>query len=213
MKTWNQLFIRHGWKLEEKEENVFYYQQETKGNMEFLMECLEQAGVSYWIEKECLVITSNSIAEQKWIDIVDFEHRGYGGDLWFRPGEEEPKVRELDTYIVGIVRQLNRLGFYTTGSCDGHERRTAYVMVKKGKDIEQLVQLLLALGMKRVYHREQGASYHISLPLKRSELLDLAEKMSFIEEAWLDQGYELYEGENVLSVSGATPFDSRRKWE
>ena len=209
MKTWNQLFVRHGWKLEEKEENVFNCQTETKENLDFLMESLEQAGVSYWIEEDRLVLQSAPITEQEWVEIVDFEHRGHGGNLWFRPGEEEPKVRELDTYIVGIVCQLNRLGFYTTGSCDGHERRTAYVMVKKGKDIEQLIQMLLALGMKKVYQREHREHYHISLPLKRMELLDLAEKMSFIEETWLEQGYDYMKEqvfyllvEQLLSISG-----------
>src|SRR4051794_17626547 len=100
MKTWNQLFVRHGWKLEEKEENVFNCQTETKGNLDFLMESLEQAGVFYWIEEDCLVLQSAPITEQEWVEIVDSENRGHGGDLWFCPGEEEPKVRELDTYIV-----------------------------------------------------------------------------------------------------------------
>ena len=211
MKTWNQLFVRHGWKLEEQEENVFSCINETKENMDFLLENLDHANVSYWMEGSRLVLHSELITEQEWLEIVDFENRGHGEGFWFRPGEEEPKVRELDTYISGIVRQLNRLGFYTAGSCGGHQRRSAYVMVEKGKDIEQLEQMFLALGMKRVHHRERGNRYHISFPLKRSELLDLAEKMSWIEEAWLDQGYNYIKEqmfyvllEQLLSIPGAS---------
>ena len=220
MKTWNQLFIRHGWKLEEKENHIFLCQTETQGNLEFLMACLDQAGVSYWMEEGDLILQSEPVTEQEWIKIVDFQDRGRGEGFWFIPGEEEPKVRELDTYIVGIVRQLNRLGFYTMGSCDGHERRSARVMLKKGKDIEQLVEMFLALGVNRVNHREERESYHISFPSKRSELLDLAEKMSFIEEVWLDKGYDYMKEklfyvllEQLLSIPGESGNEGQvREW-
>ena len=61
--------------------------------------------------------------------------------------------------------------------------------------------MLLALGMKKIYQCEHREHYHVSLPLKRMELLDLAEKMSSIEETWLEQGYDLYKETIVLSVS------------
>jgi tripeptide aminopeptidase len=50
--------------------------------------------------------------------------------------------------------------------------------------------MLIALGMRRVYHRKHSQSYHVSFPLQKSELLDLAEKMSLIEETWLAQGHD-----------------------
>ncbi|MEH6948837.1 M20/M25/M40 family metallo-hydrolase [Bacillus sp. JJ634] len=211
MKTWNQLFNRHGWKLEQKGVNRFDCTSETKGNVEFLIESLNCADAFYSLEGESLVLHSEPVSEQKWIEAVDFEWRGRGGDLWFRSGEEEPKVCELDTYISGIVRQLNRLGFYTTGSCDGHERRSAYVMIQKEADIEKLTQLLLALGLRRVYCRELSQHYSVSFPIQRSELLDLAEKMSVVEADWLDQGYEFIKEqifyvllEQLLSIPGAS---------
>lgn len=216
MKTWNQLFVRHGWLVNQKEENVFDCRQETDINKQFLLESLDKAEALYHYDEKTLVMHSQPIEEEKWISILDFQHRGHGGDLWFRPGQEEPKVRELDTYISGIVRQLNRLGFYTNGSCDGHGRNAAYVSITKEKDLEQLVQLFLALGMKRVHYRENTRSYVISFPLKRVELLDLVEKMSVVEEEWLGKGLEYMKEqlfymqlEELLSIQGESGNEGR----
>jgi len=217
MKNWNQLFVRSGWLVEQTEENVFDCRYETEENKQFLLESLDKADVPYLWDGKTLVIQRNPVSEAEWLQTIDFKQRGIGGDLWFRPGEEEPKVRELDTYICGIVRQLNRLGFYTNGSCDGHGRRSAYVMiVKNDKDIEQLIQLLKALGMKRVNVRETAQAYHIPFHLKQMELLDLAEKMNVVEEAWLTQGVEYIKEqwfyhllEQLLSIPGASSEEDR----
>ncbi|USK71245.1 M20/M25/M40 family metallo-hydrolase [Peribacillus asahii] len=217
MKNWNQLFVRHGWLLNKKEENIFDCRYETEINQQFLLQSLEQAHLSYEYYEKTLVMHSQPIEEEDWISILDFQYRGHGGDLWFRPGQEEPKVRELDTYICGIVRQFNRLGFYTNGSCDGHGRNSASVsIVKKEKDIEQLVQMLLALGMKRVHYRENPQSYVISFPLKSTELLDLAEKISVVQEEWLEKGLDYIKEqlfysqlEELLSISGESGNEGR----
>jgi tripeptide aminopeptidase len=211
MVTWKTLFVRHGWMLKEKEGNVFDCRLETEMNVDFLVECLNKGGITYSYEKGILTLPILTVSEEKWIEAVDFRFRGRGESLWFRPGIEEPKVRELDTYIVGIVRQLNRLGFYTNGSCDGNGRSSAYVLITKGKDIEQLVEMLLALGMKRIYFREEGQSYHVNLPMKREELLALAEKLSNIHESWIENGHDYMKEqlfyqllEKLLSIPGAS---------
>lgn len=203
VKTWNQLFIRHGWNVQKNEGNVFDCQMETKENVEFLQKNLEALGVSYWMEGSNLILADKPVAECEWIKILDFPNRGRGEGLWFEPGQEDPKVEELDTYICGIVRQFNRLGFHTKGSCDGHGKRSPHVMVKKEKDIDQLAGMLLALGLKRVYYREQRNSYCIYLHAQKNELLDLAEKMSLIEEHWLELGLEyIKEQMFYLSLEG-----------
>ncbi|WP_232214171.1 hypothetical protein [Bacillus sp. SG-1] len=132
-KTWNQLFVRHGWLLAEKEENIFDCSNETEGNIEFLMKSLESLQVSFSIFNRELIINSNQITEREWIEAIDYEGRGRVEGLWFRPGADQPKIGELDTYISGIVRQLNRLGFHTMGSCDGHgeERHILWSRRKK----------------------------------------------------------------------------------
>lgn len=217
MKNWNQLFIRHGWLLNEKEENVFDCRHETEINKQFLLESLNQAHLSYDYDEKTLILQSEPLQEEDWISIINFEYRGRGGDLWFRPGQEEPKVRELDTYICGLVRQFNRLGFYTYGSCDGHGRNSASVSIVKGeKDIKQLVQILLALGMKRVNYRESRQGYAISFPLKRVELLELAEKMSVVQEDWLEKELDYVKEQffymqlkELLSIPGVSGNEGR----
>ena len=84
------------------------------------------------MEDQTLEIHSNAVDEEEWIEAVSFEYRGRTENFGLSQDlQRPPKVRELDTYISGIVRQLNRLGFYTTGSCDGHEKRSACVYVTK----------------------------------------------------------------------------------
>ncbi|WP_247747075.1 M20/M25/M40 family metallo-hydrolase [Alkalihalobacillus sp. BA299] len=89
-------------------------------------------------------------------------------------------------------------------------------MVSKEKKIEELVELLLALGCKRVNWRERRNSYHLSLHLKRHELLDLAENMSVIDESWLEKGYEFIKQqrfhhllEQLLNIPGASGNEER----
>lgn len=187
-KTWNQLFVRQGWSLVEVEGNIFDCSRETEANVEFLIKSLNVAGVDYTFNYGRLILFSEVVLEEDWLKAVDYKGRGHGEGLWFRPGIEQPKVAELDTYISGIVRQLNRLGFHTKGSCDGHERRPAHVMVTKERNLDELVGLLLALGIKKIYSREQKNSNHIALHLKRNQLLDLAEKLSLIETDWVSKG-------------------------
>jgi putative aminopeptidase FrvX len=212
MKTWNQLFVRHGWLLEKIEENTFGLRTETEANVAFLLKSLERSGVEYILEGSKVILKEDSISEQKWINTVDFQNRDRGGDLWFRPGKEEPKVQELDTYICGIVRQLNRMGFQTIGSCDGHGRGPAQVIItKEGKSMELLVQMLHVFGIKRVNYREHSSNFTVSFPLNRSQLLDLAENISMVEESLLEQGEEFIKEqifylllEKLLTIPGAS---------
>jgi tripeptide aminopeptidase len=217
-KTWNQLFVRQGWSLYEVKENIFDYSRETEENVEFLIISLDGAGVNYALNNGRVILFDEAVAEEKWLKAVDFNGRGHGEGLWFRPGIEQPKVAELDTYISGIVRQLNRLGFHTMGSCDGHERRPAHVMITKESNLNELVGLLLALGIKKIYSREQKNSNHIALHLKRNHLLDLAEKLSLIEADWVSKGETFirekmfqHQLEELLMIPGASGKEAKAR--
>ncbi|SFA85780.1 MULTISPECIES: M20/M25/M40 family metallo-hydrolase [unclassified Bacillus (in: firmicutes)] len=216
MKTWNQLLVQYGWMLTEEKTNVFQTKNETIENMDFLIECLAKAQVNFSYQGSKLVIHDAPLSEQEWIKAIDFKYRGRGEGLWFRPGIDAPKVRELDTYIAGIVRQLNRLGFHTMGSCDGHERNAAYVMIQKGRDMEELTQMLLALGVKHVHTRERANHYSVSFHQNRTELLATAEKMSFVQEAWLEKGFNFIKEqmfykllEELLSIPGVSGHEGK----
>ncbi|MFV8829543.1 M20/M25/M40 family metallo-hydrolase [Alkalihalobacterium sp. APHAB7] len=211
MKTWNQLFVRHGWILVEKEDGVFDCTNERNENVNFLIQSLEKVNVRYTFEKGVLSLFSPVVREDQFLSAIDYKNRGRGEGLWFNPSNEQSKVHELDTFISGIVRQLNRLGFATLGSCDGHGKRPAHLMVNKEKSMEELAELLLALGCKRVYYRERQNSYHVSIHLARHELLDLAEKLSEVEKSWLEQGYDFIKQqlfnhllEQLLAIPGTS---------
>ena len=211
MKNWNQLFVRQGWLLEKQQENTFDYKNETAENLEFLFECLGKANVQFTFDKGMLVLPATPISEEKWLEAVDYDHRGRGEGLWFHPGKDQPKVREIDRYISGVVRQLNRLGFFTMGSCDGHGRRSAHVMVTKERNIEELEGLLHAIGSKPVHYRENPNSYHVNFLLNQKELLNLAEKLSIVEESWLPKGSDFIKEqlfrillEQLLTIPGVS---------
>ncbi|MGO4886147.1 M28 family peptidase [Anaerobacillus sp. MEB173] len=209
MKTWNQMFVRHGWLIVEIEKGVFDCKNETDVNLEFLFQSLEKVNIRYTLERGVLTLLGSPISEEQWLDAIDVAHRGRGEGLWFNPTYEQPKVRELDTYISGLIRQMNRLGFSTLGSCDGHGRRPAHVMVSKESNIEVLMELLIALGCKRIFKRDHRNNYHLSIHLECHELLELAEKMSQVDESWLEKGYDFIKQqffnaslEKLLSIPG-----------
>ncbi|WP_147533005.1 M20/M25/M40 family metallo-hydrolase [Bacillus marasmi] len=211
MKNWNQLLVRHGWKVAKQEGNVFDCRKETEENLDFLFQCLENANIPYQFQDGLLELPIDVIQEDAWIQAVQYRYRGVGGDLWFRPGIDEPKIRELDTYIAGIVRQLNRLGYYTNGSCDGHGKRNPYVMIIKESNVHQLVELLHALGIK-IQPNHKSPTYHqIAFRLTPSELLDLAEKLSLVDPEWLAKGIDFIKKqlfhnmlEELLMIPGAS---------
>lgn len=183
MKKWDQLFIRTGWMLEKRGENTFSCIYETELNREFLLQCLNKAGISHQYEKGMLILLDHVISEQKWLEAIDFFQRGVGG-YWFEPSSEVAKLQELDKYIAGFVRQLNRLGFLTTGSCDGHGENSPYIMFSRKVNKRDIEKLLNCLGVKyRI--RDNQLHYHVKLFIPREKLLDLAEKLSTFHKEWL----------------------------
>lgn len=207
MKTWKQLFIRQGFIVEEMSANRFDCKNETEDNLTFLMEIIEKLQVPFSFQNGILTLDLEPIKESDWLRAVDFNGRGIGGYLWFRSECEEPKIRELDTYISGIVRQLNRLGLLTEGSCDGNGRGFAFVQFKRELGMEKVEKLFHILAGGKVRIRDQHAVFCFD----RTELPDLAEKMQVIEKGWLDEDEDFLKKqlffnqlEQLLSINGAS---------
>ncbi|KKB33591.1 M20/M25/M40 family metallo-hydrolase [Bacillus thermotolerans] len=207
MEAWNRLFIRQGFMVPEQRDNRFDCRKETEQNRTFLLESLDRLRVDYVYEQGILLISSAAVPEEEWLACVDFEHRGGGGWAWFRPGEEEPKVKELDTYISGVVRGLNRLGLHTDFSCDGHERRHPALGFAEWVDMEKAVEVLQAVGIPKLVVRNRQAR----LLVPRQALLDAAEKLYVIEKGWLrepagflNKQLFLHRLEQCLSINGAS---------
>lgn len=205
MKNWNQLFIRQGFQVSNMSGQTFNCRKETEGNMEFLLQSLDKLQINYSYQDGFLKITHFAVSEQQWLEAVDFKWRGRGGDIWFRGGEEEPKIAELDTYISGIIRQLNRLGLFTMGCCDGHGKRMPFVELLKESDVNKTVELLLAAGVRRVNVLHKA----IRIVSSRENLLDVAEKLSMVKKEWLIEDVAFlkrqffYQSlEELLQVSG-----------
>jgi tripeptide aminopeptidase len=206
MKRWNQLFVGQGFIIEEIRPNEFMCFKETEENMAFLLESLEKLSVKFSYENGLLSIASHVVSEERWLESVDFKYRGRGEGLWFRPGIDQPKIKEIDTYISGIVRQLNRLGFYTNISCDGHGIGNTLLGFIREVDINKVTELLLAAGVPRVTSRNNR---EIRLSISRPKLLDVAETLAHIEKEWLDRGADFMRKqlffnriEQLLSIPG-----------
>ena len=213
MKTWCQLLVRHGWQVEEKGKNVFDCKKETEENLDFLEESLKKGSINYSLLGGQLVIHDAPLEEALWIQILDYNQRGMteGG---FRE-KTEPIIRILDTYIAGIVRQFNRLGFYTALSCDGHEKRPAMIYFVKEIDLPLLKGLLRVMGVPRVSVQETYNHYIVRMYMNRTGLLEVAEKLSLVSVDWLEKGVEYIEEqllyadiEELLSIPGVSGKES-----
>ncbi|MGN7177553.1 M20/M25/M40 family metallo-hydrolase [Cytobacillus firmus] len=205
MKSWNTFFIRQGFAVREYTENEFDLFLETEENIEFLMECLLKTGVKFTCQHFLLTIHSEAVTEKEWLAAADFPHRGYGEGLWFHAEKEEPKIRELDLYISGLVRQLNRLKLFTMGSCDGNGIRYASIQFLHGISMDKVAKLFSIISDKKVRVRNQ----RLILPHSREELLELAEKALNIDEAILELETEEIEKqlffdqlEELLNING-----------
>lgn len=204
MKTWNQLFIRQGFNLMEMEENQFDCSKETKVNQKFLFECLRKLDVEFIVKDNLLTIESSPVIEFDWLRAVDFQDRGHFGD-WFAPESDEAKIHELDAYISGLVRQFNRLGLYTLGSCDGHGTGQAHIQFLRDIEMDKVEMVLKGLSLKDYRIRNKSIIFLCA----RYELLDIVETMEQIEIEWLNHDEDFIrkqlffqELEQVLSING-----------
>ncbi|UTR10210.1 M20/M25/M40 family metallo-hydrolase [Evansella sp. LMS18] len=207
---WSKLFIRHGFQVKEAEgrENCFDCINESKENLEFLFESLERGAVSYKYAEERLLIQSDEMDEADWIELVDTRDRGRTEMLYTKPWLINLEVSKLDTYICGIVKELNRLELYTYGSCDGHGRGSAAVYFNSEDDLETASKLFLACGIQRITTQRGRMSLHIS---KNKQLLDVAERLHLVQKESLDKDLEFFQKlfflarlEETLSISGVS---------
>lgn len=205
MTNWNRLFIRQGFMVQEKEQNVFICCKETEKNMSFLLESLDKLSAEYRFEKEMLTMLSPAVPEADWLYCVDFKQRGGGEWAGFRQGKEEPKIKELDTYIAGVIRQLNRLGLHTAYCCDGHEQRNPAIGFAEWVNMEKASKALHAAGVSKFLVRNRN----IKMAVPRQQLLDVAENLNNIEKEWLDEEAAfikkqlfLHQLEQCLSING-----------
>lgn len=205
MKSWNDLFIRHGFLIEEIAEGKFDCRKETEENLEFLKGILDEIFVTYTIGNGLLQINETEIDEALWLRAVDFRYRGRTEMLQFGPEVDIPGIKNFDTYMAGMIRQLNRLDLSTTCCCDGHDKRFPSISFTGDTDMNTVVKVLSVIGLPKVYVRKHS----ITIKVPRIQLLDAVEALSTLSQEHLNMETEelnkhffLMELERCLSIDG-----------
>ncbi|MGJ9384328.1 M20/M25/M40 family metallo-hydrolase [Salipaludibacillus sp. CF4.18] len=207
------LFIRQGFNVSEREENVFDCGYESEENIAFLMKTLDAGNVSYDCNGFLLNLKDSEFAEKEWLTLLDVRGRGRTELVDTQPWKTRLRIEKLDLYISGIVNELIRLGLYTGFSCDGHGVRAASVYLLHEDDLETASELLLACGIEKVRTNGKELKLHVT---HISKLLDVAEKLHQIKKEWLTEGLEFVEKhlfqaklEDVLSINGVSGEEER----
>ncbi|PIC65963.1 peptidase M28 [Sporosarcina sp. P21c] len=214
--TWNRLWVRHGWNLkpiigkEWNEDTHFRAHEETDENMKFLTSCLTKANVlfNYNEDLKLLIVESAPPEEEQWLSVVNAKYRGRTEMCGIYTEDRQLNIYQLDTFSSGVVRQVNRLGIQTEYSCDGHGKRNPFLDVQKGVSGQHLMELLQALGIPCRINRENPQRDTIKILTSQEQLLDLAEQLSTIDQAWLASGVSIEEHlfqielEQLLNVPG-----------
>lgn len=218
MKSWNQLFIRQGWLLQDDGENNFNCAQETERNMAFLLDCLDNAHAEYIYSemKRTLQMKSPAITEEAWLQVVNV--LGRGRTEYIATWKEFLEVEKLDLYISGVVRQLNRLNQKTAGSCDGHGQSSpAEITLFKDDEVDPvLLENLLALALPRVRRHDRGNWITFTLGQRSEAHFNLAETLSKIRVEWIELGIDYIKQqlfnatlEELLTIQGASKAEGR----
>ncbi|PIC80931.1 peptidase M28 [Sporosarcina sp. P18a] len=214
--TWNRLWVRHGWDLEPligkgwSEDKHFRAHKETDENMKFLTSCLAKANVlfDYDEERRLLTVESAPLEEEQWLPVVNAKYRGRTEMCGMYTENRQLNIYQLDTFMSGFIRQVNRLGIQTEYSCDGHSKRNPSLDVQKGEGATLLMEWLRALGIACRMCRENTQRDTLQILTPKENLLDLAEQLSTIDKAWLTSGDSIEERlfqielEQLLNVPG-----------
>lgn len=216
MQNLNRLFIRHGFLVEEIGEGRFDWRKETEENMTFLTETLDELFVVYSAGHGLLKIEERELDEERWLRAVDFKFRGRTEMLQFGLGVDIPGIKNFDTYMAGVIRQLNRLGLSTMSCCDGHEKKLPSISFTRETDMETVVKVLTVIGLTKIHIR----NHSVSIRVPRIQLLDAAETLSSFSPEDLNKDIEelkresfLMELERCLSIDGESgEEDDIRDW-
>lgn len=180
-KTWNQLLIRHGWLVVELADGTFDFAQEMDENRIFLQNSLKSVGVDHAFLGDRLMIFGPAVEEELFIEAINFRRRGIGEGLAYR----NSRIADLDVYVAGVVRQLNRLGFKTVTSCDGHGMRRSFVVAQRLTEQDEAI--LSIVGFDRVQPCHRNGELRLECR-ERNTLLDVAERLAILDSDLLKKG-------------------------
>ncbi|MFJ8236343.1 M20/M25/M40 family metallo-hydrolase [Ureibacillus sp. NPDC094379] len=138
-----ELMVRYGMMVEENELGLRCVGQNKQNDEYFykVSEALKMRGISLFSE----------MVEEEFVSILEDLYESTGENLY---RFDFLAMNTVDIYVRGLVMQLNRLGFETFGSCDGHDREHAHIFFESTKDARRAEVLLKYFGLScRLRHK------------------------------------------------------------
>lgn len=131
-----ELMVRYGFLIEETEGGIICIDSnlENKRHFKDVVEVLNQREIEL----------TSEMMEEDFVNILEDFFESTGESL-FHP--DELAIHTVDIYVRGLVLQLNRLGYLTTYSCDGHGRRRAQIYFSTVSETRRAKQLLEHVGL------------------------------------------------------------------
>jgi hypothetical protein len=172
---WDRVFIWSGFEFK-KEGSAYNFQSEKDANREYLSKILNEIGHGTYFDGNSFQPEVSNVNRSDWIDAVEKLHSGAEGGSF----DELPI---MDPYIGGIVRSINKLGFNTNLSCDGHGVRNNRITLTNRRKSYALDACIRVIS-KGKYGFENSSVVKTKRPMKkmgrqeeidRRFLLDIAE--------------------------------------
>ncbi|MDO9087997.1 MAG: M28 family peptidase [Anaerolineaceae bacterium] len=208
--TWNDLLVFGGFLFEPLEENRFDLSCEKAFNLSFLVKLLCHLRVDHVFNAKKLQLNTPVPTRQSWIECL----KTYAGKGDEGTAVEKLQLENLDAPIIGVVRQLIRLGIRTTQSCGGHERggqrkSLPYLKLACPTDLLIVKTLFNKLGFWSRITRHQA----IKIFEASDRLYDLGLALSKVEDI-LPFRYEINQVrektlEELLSIPGETYHEEK----
>lgn len=183
---WQSLFTRYGFQITSTEKG-FDLTALNEENSQFLKLFLQQLGVEFYMIQNDLFIDSILVTEEIFVNKLEEMTDGRTEMLYH---VSDLPFTTLDTYIAGMVTQLNRLGCKTAISCDGHDNRSASIGFQTAEGRKKAHVLFDFIDLPYQHHIRQTR-----LRVNRKDLPTFAEKLSEIS---LDQPGQIYKESNVF---------------
>lgn len=122
---WEKVFIWSGFVFKSSS-GVYSFRYETLRNREYLGRILARTGYAQCFDGEIFIPDTKDVNRTEWLNAIEDLHGGSEGGM---PDD----LSIMDTYIAGIIRILNRQGFATAISCDGHGTLENYIELSDRK--------------------------------------------------------------------------------
>lgn len=186
LRGWDSLFVRSGIVFK-RSGGELDLSGETDQNRQFIRRVLDEIGWGNRLEKRVELFEVNVFRvpdemadEQEWLDAWEKCRGGAeGGPLGF----DKIELEIMDTYLSGIVRWTNALGYITTISCDGHGKNPPRFELDDPSQELEVSEIIkqesvggIILRDGKFFRTDRNVASGAEWP-SQSELLKLAERL------------------------------------